>query len=139
MLVKLVLDRDRPSATPATECPPCILLRSTRLLAQPATFWEARATRERDIQDMNDTCEGVPGTRGGTSETIFQAGATYQEHLPSKPTVDAREVPAIEQLEQFDAKIGDPSTKLCPALIPSSCRQSLVVRTVTSHTRQARV
>ena len=32
---------------------------------------------------------------------------TYQEHNPSKPAVDAREVSSIEQLEQFDAKIGD--------------------------------
>jgi hypothetical protein len=43
---------------------------------------------------------------------------TYQEHNPSKPAVDAREVPSIEQLEQFDAKIGakqsPPSSRVLP-------------------------
>jgi hypothetical protein len=32
---------------------------------------------------------------------------TYQEHNPSKPAVDARGVPSIEQLAHLDAKPGD--------------------------------
>jgi len=47
------------------------------------------------------------GPDEGHPRSYSTLARTYQGHLPSKPSVDAREIPSIEQLEQVDAKTGD--------------------------------
>jgi hypothetical protein len=80
----------------------------TSLLFRPATLRGKQEQRgEETSEDIGDTRGVSRGRKQGHPRKHPTLARTYQEHNPSKPAVDARGVPSIEQLAHLGGKTGD--------------------------------
>jgi hypothetical protein len=109
------------------EDPAYSVLPSTRLWFRPASFWGSKGKMgQRHPRTLATPAVVSRRRKQGHPRKHPTLARTYQEHNPSKPAVDARGVPSIEQLAHLGGKTGDkqspPQAVSCLAAFRAAAR-----------------